>query len=83
MLIKEITFALNIICLIYHIYCVLNGISIGMNLFGIFTILPLLLLIETNRKIIFNTFIVIHDLIIINIQLIFWIGLIYIILSSV
>jgi hypothetical protein len=83
MFVKEITFILNIICLIYHTYCVLNGILVGMNLFGIFTILQLLLLIETNRKIIFNTFIVIHDLIIINIQLIFWIGLIYIILSSV
>ena len=77
MLGKETILVLNIICLMYHIYCVINGILIGLNLFGTFTILSILLLNETYRKIIFNIFNVIYDLIIINIQLIFWIGIIY------
>jgi len=83
MLLNETIFTLNIICLLYHMHCVLNSTFVGLNLFRIFAILTLLLFSETNRKIIKNIFDVIFDLIIINVQLIFWIGLIYIILSIV
>jgi len=81
MLEKDTIIALNIICLVYYIYCMLNGILVGLNLFIILAVL--LLSVKSNRKIIKNIFDIIFDLVIINIQLIFWIGLIYIILSIV
>lgn len=71
MLEKDTTFVLNIICLVYYVYCVLNSILVVLNLFGIFTVISLILSFESNSKIIKNIFNAIFELIIINVQSIF------------
>lgn len=77
----DIIFTINIICLVFHICCILSGLFVELNLVGMIIIIPSLLLVDKNREYIFNIFRVIYDLIIINIQLIFLIGLNYIIIS--
>lgn len=75
---SQLVIFINIFSLLFQTYCVVNGILIESNLLGIFLIL---LFNESIRKIITNIYIVISELAIINIQWIFWIGLIYVFLN--
>jgi len=73
-------FVVYLICFSVHLYGVLNGILFELNMVGLFVGIITLLVSDTNRKMLFDLLTVILHLLIINIQLIFWIGLFWIVL---